>query len=103
MDKEIETPNIFVSELTTFFIDAINNRYSVEDCAFYLLKRNKQFAFNVERDNLTLEQQETLKNEIQKIQKIYLLSSEYAELNNNYDDYLNTIMQKKDNQIQVTY
>ena len=100
MDKELETPNIFVSELITFFIEAINNKYSIDDCAFYLLKQNKQFKFNVDSDNLSLEQQKLLKNEIQKIQKIYLLSLKYVELNSIYSDYLNTIIQKKNSQIQ---
>ena len=100
-NKELETPNIFVLNLTDFFIEAINNKYSIEDCAFYLLKQNKQFDFSVDPDNLSSEQQELLKKEIQKIQKVYLLTQKYVELNNTYNNYLTDFFQNNNSKIQL--
>ena len=95
MNKELETPKWWAMELISFFIEAIKNSYNIEECAFYLLKRNHKLSFNIEIDNLSPEQKELLKIEVQKIQKIYLLSLKYVELNNNYSIFLDNIVQKK--------
>ena len=95
MQEELETPNPNVSKLISFFIEAIKNNYNIEECAFHLLKQNHKLSFNIEIDNLSPEQKELLKTEVQKIQKIYLLSLKYVELNNNYSIFLDNIVQKK--------
>lgn len=93
--EELETPNVFISELISFFIEVTKNNCSLTECAFYLLKRNRKFKFNDEIGNLSSEQKELLTQTAEKIQKIYLLSLKYEELNNNYNDYLKEIVQKK--------
>ena len=88
LNKELETPNLFVLSMFNFFASTvIRDSLELDTSIRYILKSNKLLHYTEDLEDISPERLANLKEVIEDTKEVYRKAIKYGELNSQYDVY----------------